>query len=234
MTCEMCRTLNMFYNISWFRLWQSYSIPRPSFVSKDFWRLRCDSGWCSFSLTVWFVDSTDVDFTAHVYSDLNDGHWLVPGAEQTRQIHSYVPVTCSHIHEKLQPTSHWPEEGRHSRPHPRLSRSHSRWCSPRLSFWWRRSWLPCLWTGTLSHRWKPTCARNRENPLSAVSISDLQSTAAQPPDRRREGHVWCVMWAWWFTRPAARLTGTHVQPLVLSPPKRTDVTNWISECKHFY
>lgn len=46
--------------------------------------------------------------------------------------------------------------GRRSRPHPRPSRCRWRWCSPPLSFCWRRSSPPCLRTGSPSHRWTPT------------------------------------------------------------------------------
>lgn len=55
--------------------------------------------------------------------------------------------------------SHQPAMERHNPPHPRPSQFHSRWCSLPLSFCWRLSSPPCLWTGILSRRWTPTWGR---------------------------------------------------------------------------
>lgn len=82
-------------------------------------------------------------------------------------------------------TWHQPEEGRRSLTRPTLSQLHSRWCSPLPSFWWRRSWRRCQWTGSLSRRWKPTYGRHRQHPVTSVSASDSHSSPANHVRRQR-------------------------------------------------
>lgn len=116
--------------------------------------------------------------------------------------------------ESLQLTSHQPVKGRRSQPHPRLSQFHSHWYSPLLSFCWRLSSLLCLWTGILSHRWTPTCKRNRKHPVRPVSTSSRHSSATPPTNPTGEGtyssgvmilhrnslrqqHTWQGRWRGW-------------------------------------
>lgn len=78
-----------------------------------------------------------------------------------------------------------PARGRRSPPHPTLSLPQTRWCSPRLSFCWRRSSLLCPWTGSLSRRWTPTCRRDTHTHTITPVCSPRPppTTAPQPTIR---------------------------------------------------
>lgn len=114
-------------------------------------------------MVFWMLGLTQI-----YHNPVNTGRWHAPDGQQiTDQLGRHVMNTFNvpACLRAFSQTSHQPVKERRSRPRPRLSRFHSRWCSPLLSFYWRRSWLLCLWTGNLSRRWTPICKRYREHPI---------------------------------------------------------------------
>lgn len=164
--------------------------------------------------SLWLFDSWAVVVafkTSDSYYNPNNSQGLVPGAKQILHQFGVHAPACGR-----KGFSHQPVKGRRSQPHPRLSHFHLHWCSPRPSFWWRRSSLLCLWTGSLSRKWTPTCKRHRQHHVRSISTS--HHTPPQPTIQpHRHEHV---QWRHWHSA---------LQCLICSVPYR-DTLKWLWLC----